>query len=89
MTYRPSNHVTRELEAKLSASPKPESRPPEIPEPLMKWLEDNFKPRCRMPDEEWLDHERYAGKVELIASLRSEFELQKQFGADLDYEEDA
>lgn len=41
---------------------------------LLSQLEDQYPPRCRMPDETERDHERYAGKVDLIKELNSRLE---------------
>lgn len=38
---------------------------------LLRELEDQYPARCRLPDETERDHERYAGKVDLIAELRA------------------
>jgi len=38
---------------------------------LLEQLEKQYPPRCRRPDETERDHERYAGKVELIMELRT------------------
>jgi len=40
-------------------------------ESLLAQLEDQYPARCRLPDETERDHERYAGKVDLIKELRS------------------
>jgi len=40
-------------------------------ESLLAQLEDQYPARCRQPDETERDHERYAGKVDLIKELRS------------------
>lgn len=40
-----------------------------IPATLLVELKKNYPPRCRLPSETERDHERYAGKVELIAEL--------------------
>lgn len=39
-------------------------------ESLLRSLEEQYPPRCRLPNESELEHERYAGKVELITELR-------------------
>jgi len=39
-------------------------------ETLVAQLEDQYRPRCRLPDETERDHERYAGKVDLITEMR-------------------
>lgn len=36
---------------------------------LLDQLEEQYPARCRLPDETERDHERYAGKVDLIAEL--------------------
>lgn len=41
---------------------------------LLSQLEEQYPPRCRMPDETERDHERYAGKVDLIKELNSRLE---------------
>ncbi len=38
-------------------------------ESLLSQLEEQYPPRCRLPDETERDHERYAGKVDLISEL--------------------
>jgi hypothetical protein len=40
-------------------------------ESLLIQLEEQYPPRCRRPDESERDHERYAGKVDLITEIRS------------------
>lgn len=40
-------------------------------ESLIAQLEEQYPPRCRRPDESERDHERYAGKVDLITELRA------------------
>lgn len=53
--------------------PDAEIRQPDMPHPpdgLLEWLEQQFPPRCRLPDETERDHERYAGKVELVGMIR-------------------
>jgi hypothetical protein len=40
-------------------------------ETLLGELEQQYPPRCRMPDETERDHERYAGKVDLINEIRT------------------
>ena len=37
---------------------------------LLTQLEDQYPARCRQSDETERDHERYAGKVDLITELR-------------------
>jgi hypothetical protein len=39
-------------------------------ESLLEQLETQYPARCRQPDETERDHERYAGKVDLIHELR-------------------
>lgn len=41
---------------------------------LLSQLEDQYPPRCRMPDETERDHERYAGKVDLIQEMVARLE---------------
>jgi len=41
---------------------------------LLTELEAQYPTRCRKPNESELDHERYAGKVDLIEELRARFE---------------
>lgn len=70
---RPSNHVTRALEAALSGGDKV----PELPlleRSQLERLERLFPPRClgRMDTTE--EHLRYAGMVELVENLRARFE---------------
>jgi hypothetical protein len=40
---------------------------------LLDQLEELYPPRCRRPDESEREHERYAGKVDLIAELKARF----------------
>ena len=40
-------------------------------ETLLDQLEEQYPARCRLPDETERDHERYAGKVDLIKELRT------------------
>lgn len=39
-------------------------------ESLLDQLEEQYPARCRLSDEAERDHERYAGKVDLIKELR-------------------
>lgn len=39
-------------------------------ESTLRQLEEQYPPRCRQADETERDHERYAGKVDLIAELK-------------------
>ena len=39
-------------------------------ESLVSQLEEQYPARCRLADETERDHERYAGKVDLIQELR-------------------
>jgi hypothetical protein len=41
---------------------------------LLAQLEEQYPARCRRTGEDELIHERYAGKVELIAEIRSRLE---------------
>lgn len=41
---------------------------------LLDQLEAQYPTRCRKQNESELDHERYAGKVDLIQELRARFE---------------
>jgi len=45
-------------------------------ETLLQSLEDQYPPRCRLWNEPELEHERYAGKVDLIAELRARLDKQ-------------
>ena len=38
---------------------------------LIEALEAQYPPRCRLPKETEREHERYAGKVDLIQELRA------------------
>ena len=38
---------------------------------LLDELEAQYPVRCRLPDETEREHERYAGKVDLIAEIRA------------------
>lgn len=49
---------------------------PPIPSLLMAWLKENYPPRCRLPNETEREHERYAGRVELVAELEEKFKDQ-------------
>lgn len=40
---------------------------------LLEHLDALYPPRCRKPKESELEHERYAGKVDLIAELKARF----------------
>jgi len=40
-------------------------------ESLIGQLEEQYPVRCRLPDETERDHERYAGKVDLIKEIRT------------------
>lgn len=41
---------------------------------LVRFLEQEFPARCRERGEDEMEHERYAGKVELVAALRERLE---------------
>jgi hypothetical protein len=41
---------------------------------LLDHLDALYPPRCRKPDESEREHERYAGKVDLIAELKARFQ---------------
>ena len=43
---------------------------PDVPSSLVRWLERHNPPRCRRVGETELEHERYAGRVDLISELR-------------------
>lgn len=62
------------------------SRWPQVPEPLVDLLEEIWPARCRLPGEGVEAHERYAGKVELIAILRGH--VVSGTGADLGDDDD-
>lgn len=49
---------------------------PRPPDGLLEWLEAEYPARCRLRDETELEHERYAGAVELIAVIRQRLEGQ-------------
>lgn len=59
---------------------------PEVPKSLIEWLEREFPPRCLGTAETVEDHLRYAGKVELVQSLRDRFNDQPDWNdaSDLD-----
>lgn len=38
-------------------------------ESMLSQLQEQYPPRCRQADENERDHDRYAGKVDLIAEL--------------------
>jgi hypothetical protein len=38
---------------------------------MLESLEEQYPARCRKPDESEREHERYAGKVELLAEIRT------------------
>lgn len=44
-------------------------------ETMLETLEEQYPPRCRRKGEDELDHERYAGKVELVQELRRRLDL--------------
>jgi hypothetical protein len=41
---------------------------------LLEELEADYPPKCKDPDESLEEHANYAGKVDLIATLRGRFE---------------
>lgn len=47
-------------------------------ESLLALLEVQYPPRCRRPGESELEHERYAGKVDLVAELRARLDKKPQ-----------
>ena len=69
MVSRPQNHVTKELGQRFLEKGSP---CPDLTEPLLAWLEAHYPARCLGPRETVEDHLRYAGKVELIATLRAQ-----------------
>lgn len=49
---------------------------PAIPADVMAWLLKTYPPKCRMRGESELSHERYAGKVELVADIKALYDEQ-------------
>ena len=84
MIARPSNHVTRALDAKLtSGRPDSPGPMPPVSDDFVRWLEANFPPRCKEPGEGLEAHLDYGGKVRLAETIRSNHELSKRSAADL------
>lgn len=77
---RPTNHVVRAVAANSAASGV-DGWPP-IPKGMVEFLERTFPPRCRAPGEDHFTHERYAGRVDLIAELRQRLEREADFTAE-------
>lgn len=51
---------------------------PDIDGELLAYLEGAYPPRCIQPGERFEDHVRYAGKVELIAAMRSQYDARRE-----------
>lgn len=84
MTSRPNNHVTRALDARLSAGPAVQWRTmPPVSDDFVAWLQENFSPRCKEPGEDLEAHLHYSGKVDLAATIRLNHEQAKREPADL------
>lgn len=54
---------------------------PILSRPHLEALESIFPPRCKDRAETEEDHQRYAGKVELVTYLRARFEQAKESNA--------
>ncbi len=74
MIDKPYNHVSGGRPQDI-AKPK---RYADLSEELLASLEATHPPRCLARDQTVEDHLRYAGKVELIASMRIQFEAMLQ-----------
>lgn len=82
LTSRPSNHVTRQLAERFKETGAP---CPDLTETLLVWLEAAYPPQCYDPQRESLEqHLKYAGKVDLIASLRAQLEARLEGDEHLD-----
>lgn len=68
MTQRPTNHVTRAIDAFRSG---PVVELPKLDEAAMLRLEALYPPRCLGRSETVEEHLRYCGMVELVANLRA------------------
>lgn len=66
---RPENHVTRALDA--FRDPQGISHLPILEERQLQVLENLYPPACLGRSDTVEEHLRYAGKVELVASLRA------------------
>lgn len=51
---------------------------PDVSEALIQHLETLYPPRCMEPTENGNAHQRYAGKVELVAFLRQQIDIQRE-----------
>lgn len=79
MLERQENSVTREMDARANrAAGLIVTPPPDIPAPLLKWLEENFPPRCYEGQGSLEEHLLYAGKVQLVTYLREAFGEQQE-----------
>lgn len=72
---RPVNHVTREMAERHTTKP---AICPDLTEVMVRWLEDQFPPRCLGTRETVEDHLRYAGKVDLVAGLRAQLDARHE-----------
>lgn len=84
MITRPTNHVTRAMDAKLSPGRSSAGRPmPPVSDDFVQWLQENFPPRCKEPGEDLEAHLHYAGKVDLASVIQINHEQSKRSAADL------
>lgn len=74
---KPENYVTRAVHERALGNATPRLPVPRVPSELVAWLEQQFPPRCYEGKERIEDHLRYAGRVELVASMRSTMQEQQ------------
>lgn len=68
---RPTNHVTRRQAERITGTGTNSTPLPTLSMSDIRLLERLFPPRCKDVAETEGDHQRYAGKVELIAQLKA------------------
>ena len=79
MPKRPENWATRSYYDPNRAA----SEWPDVPEDLLVFLEEIYRPACYDPDHVTLErHLQYGGAVALVASMRAAHERQKKEAAD-------
>lgn len=81
MVTRPENHVTRARDALRGTAERVQS-PPSIDRGLLEYLRRLYPERCRRSGETEREHERYAGKVELIDAIEAWKVEQERIAAD-------
>lgn len=72
---KPQNHVTRRIQEMASSPSSARVFNGYISPTLLKELEDEYPPRCKRIGESEENHQRYAGKVELVQALKQHLHI--------------